>query len=145
MITERSIEIDADPATVWDIYADVERWPDWTASVRRLAALDGAAIEVGRRFRIEQPKMPKLDWEVTEVDPGRSWTWQQRSPGGTTIASHEVVPIDGGRTLVRQRLDQRGPIGALVGLLMKRLTVRYLALEGEGLKRASEARRAAEA
>jgi uncharacterized membrane protein len=145
MITESSIEIDADPATVWDLYADVERWPSWTASVDRLSALDGTALEVGRRFRIEQPKMPKLVWEVTEVEQGRSWTWRQRSPGGTTIASHEVVPIDGGRTLVRQRLEQRGPVGAVVGMLMKRLTKRYLALESEGLKSVSEARRAAEA
>jgi uncharacterized protein YndB with AHSA1/START domain len=145
MITESSIEIDADPATVWDVYADVERWPSWTASVTRLTALDGAAVEVGRRYRIEQPKMPKLVWVVTEVDPGRSWTWEQRSPGGVTVATHEVLAVDGGRTLVRQRLDQRGPVGALVGRLMKRLTVRYLELEGQGLKSASEARRAAEA
>jgi hypothetical protein len=145
MITDSSIEIDADPATVWDVYADVERWSDWTASVTRLTALDGRELEVGRRYRIEQPRMPKLVWEVTEVAPVRSWTWQQRSPGGTTIATHVVVATEGGRTLVRQRLEQRGPVGALVGRLMKRLTVRYLELESQGLKAASEARRAAEA
>ena len=29
------------------------------------------------------------------VDEGTSWTWEQRSPGGRTIASHEVI-ADGG-------------------------------------------------
>jgi hypothetical protein len=77
---------------------------------------------------------------VTAVDPGASWTWRQRSPGGTTEATHWVEPLGDGRTRVRQRIEQRGPIGALVGRLMHRTTVRYLAIEGEGLKARSEER-----
>ena len=81
-------------------------------------------------------------WRVTEVDPGRGWNWEQRSPGGRTLAVHEVVDQGDGTTLVRQRIEQRGPVGALVGRLTRRLTVRYLQLEAEGLKRTSERRRA---
>jgi hypothetical protein len=84
--------------------------------------------------------MPNLVWEVTEVDPGRSWTWRQRSPGGTTFAVHELEPQGDGRTLVRQRIDQRGPIGVLVGVLMLRLTKRCLELEAQGLRATCEAR-----
>jgi len=138
MITDSSIEIEAPASTVWDVFVDAERWPEWTASVQRVVALDGPGIEVGKRFEIKQPKMPTLVWEVTEVDPGRSWTWQQRSHGGTTLASHWVEP-QGAGTAVRQRIDQRGPVGVLVGVLMRRLTRRYLALEAEGLKARSEA------
>ena len=78
---------------------------------------------------------------MTEVDPGRSWTWRQRSLGSTAFASHEVVPQGAERTLVRQCIDQRGPIGVVVGVLMRRLTRRYLDLEGNGLKARSEERR----
>jgi uncharacterized membrane protein len=141
MITDSSIEIDAGATTVWDVFVDVERWSEWTASIEWIVALDGPAIEVGRRFEIKQPRMPKLVWEVTDVDPGSSWTWRQRSPGGTTLATHEVVALDPERTLVRQRIDQRGPVGVAVGLLMRRLTRRYLDLEGSGLKARSEQRR----
>ena len=97
-------------------------------------------ITVGDPHRIEQPRLPKLVWVVTAVDPGASWTWRQRSPGGTTEATHWVEPLGDGRTRVRQRIEQRGPIGALVGRLMHRTTVRYLAIEGEGLKARSEER-----
>jgi uncharacterized membrane protein len=141
MITEGSIEVDAPASTVWEVFADVERWPEWTASVRRVVPLDGPALEVGHRFQIDQPRFPKLVWEVTAVEPGRSWTWEQRSPGGTALASHEVVPLGEGRTLVRQVIDQRGPIGVLVGRLVRGLTRRYLTLEAEGLKASSEQRR----
>lgn len=140
MITESSIEIDAAPEVVWPVFADVEQWPSWTASVRRVTPLDGAELAVGRRFEILQPRFPRLVWTVTELDPGRGWTWRQRSPGATTLAVHEVLPLDGGRrTLVRQRIDQRGPGGVLVGLLTRGLTRRYLTMEADGLKRASEA------
>jgi hypothetical protein len=138
MITESGVEIDAPATLVWDVFTDVERWPEWTPSVSRLVALDGPGIAVGKRFEIKQPRMPKLVWQVTEVSPGASWTWVQRSPGGVTLARHEVVPESSGRTRVRQQIDQRGPIGALVGLLMRRMTRRYLDFEAAGLKARSE-------
>jgi uncharacterized membrane protein len=140
MITDASIEIDAPAPVVWDVFADVEHWPSWTASVTSLTALDGPSLEVGKRFEIHQPKMPKLVWRVTSVDQGQGWTWSVRSPGARTEAVHEVVPLGEERTLVRQRIDQRGPFGALVGVLMRRTTRRYLDIEGEGLKATSEAR-----
>jgi len=143
MITDSSVTIAADARVVWETFADVEAWPTWTASVTRLTALGERDLAVGRRYRIEQPRMPKLVWEVTELDPGVSWTWRQRSPGGTTLASHWVEPQPDGTTLVRQRIDQRGPIGVLVGVLMRRLTRRYLELEAQGVKAASERRAAA--
>jgi uncharacterized membrane protein len=140
MITDDSIEIGAPASVVWQVYADVEHWSDWTASVDRVVGLDGPDLAVGRRFEIKQPRFPKLVWKVTEVDPGRSWTWVQRSPGGTTVASHEVVDHGDGRTVVRQRLEQRGPVGALVARLTAGLTRRYLAMEAAGLKATAEAR-----
>ena len=140
MITDSSVEIDAPAAVVWDVFSDVERWPEWTASIQRLVAVDGPGLAVGKRFRIKQPRLPDLVWVVTAVESGVSWTWEQRSPGNTTAATHELVPTRDRRTLVTQRIDQRGPIGALVGRLMRRTTVRYLEQEAQGLKASSEAR-----
>jgi uncharacterized membrane protein len=137
MITDSSIKIDAPATLVWDVFSAVEHWPDWTASVTTLAALDGPALAIGRRFEIKQPRLPKLVWEVTKLDEGVSWTWEQRSPGGRTIAVHEVIPR-GDRTLVRQQLDQQGPVGAPVAWCMRGTTKRYLELEAEGLKARSE-------
>ena len=140
MMTESTVEIEAPASLVWDVFVDVERWPDWTTSVERIVPLDGPGIEIGNRFEIKQPRVPKLVWEVTEVEPGTSWTWRQRSPGGTTFASHNVIASETGTTPVRQRIDQRGPVGVTLGLLTRRLTRRYLDLEARGLKARSEQR-----
>jgi uncharacterized membrane protein len=141
MITLGTIEIEAPAAVVWDVYVDVERWSEWTASIEAIVPLDGPQITVGGRFEIKQPRMPKLVWEVTEVDPGVSWTWRQKSLGSTAFASHEVTAIDSERTAVRQTIDQRGPVGLVVGLLTRRLTRRYLDLEAQGLRTRSLAAR----
>jgi uncharacterized membrane protein len=138
MFTEDSVEIDAPPQLVWDVFTDVEHWPDWTASVTSLVGLDGPALAVGRRFAIKQPGMSKLVWKVTELDPGTSWTWVQSSPGVRVTARHDVVAQPAGRTLVRQQLDQRGVLGGLVGRLMINKTKRFLDLEAQGLKARSE-------
>jgi uncharacterized membrane protein len=138
MFTEDSVEIDAPPHLVWQVFSDVERWPDWTASVTSLVGRDGPDLAVGKRFAIKQPGMQKLVWRVIEIEPGSSWTWVQRSPGVLVTARHYVSAQPGGRTLVRQQLDQRGALGALVGRLMVKKTKRFLELEGQGLKARSE-------
>ena len=138
MIAEDSVEIDAPAQLVWEVFSDVERWPEWTASVTSLIGLDGPALAVGRRFAIKQPGMQKLVWRATEIDPGSSWTWVQRSPGVLVSARHDVIARPGGRTLVRQQLDQRGVLGAFVGRLMVKKTKRFLELEARGLKARSE-------
>ena len=140
MFNEDSIEIDAPPQLVWDVFSDVERWAEWTASVTSLVGRDGPDLAVGKRFAIKQPGMQKLVWRVTEIDPGSSWTWVQRSPGVLVTARHDVISQPGGRTLVRQKLDQRGVLGSLVGRLMVKKTKRFLALEAQGLKARAEQR-----
>ena len=82
--------------------------------------------------------MSKLVWKVTELEPGTSWTWVQRSPGVNVTARHYVTARPDGGTLVRQELDQGGVLGVLVGRLMINKTKRFLKLEAQGLKAWSE-------
>ena len=94
MISESSVVIDAPTSLVWDVFSDVERWPERTASVTNLVALDGPGLAIGMRFQIKQPKLPKLVWKVTAAAPGVSWTWAQHSSGGSTVAHHALTSMD---------------------------------------------------
>ena len=138
MITSGTVAIDAPADLVWTVFTDVEHRPEWTASVTRLVGLDGPDLAVGHRFEIDQPRLPRLRWEVTEVVPHSSWTWVQRSPGGLTTARHDVVATAEAAAVASQELDQRGILGAVAALLMRGMTKRYLAMEGRGLKARSD-------
>jgi uncharacterized membrane protein len=139
MHADDSIEIHAPSDAVWAVYADVERWPTWTASVRSVELVGGDALAPGVRARIDQPRLPRVTWTVTELTPGRSWAWEARSPGAHTVARHVLTPVGDGSTRVETSIDQGGPIGALVGRLYAGLTRRYLRMEAEGLKARCEA------
>jgi uncharacterized membrane protein len=140
---EHEATINAPADVVWDVYSDVEAWPEWSDSITRVQYVDGDTIKVGARTRIEQPKLPKAEWQVTHVDPGHSWTWTAKAPGIKTVAVHEVTPNGNGQTRVRSEIVQSGPLGAVFGRLYAKLTRSYLAMEAAGLKQRSEARASA--
>jgi uncharacterized membrane protein len=136
-----SVTIEAPAAEVWAVFTDVERWPEWTASVSDARFVRGDDIAVGAQVRIKQPRLVTAVWEVTAVEPGESWTWVARSPGVRTTASHRIRPLDGGGTLVEQRIEHAGPLAGVVGRLTRGLTRRYLAMEGDGLRSRCESSR----
>jgi uncharacterized protein YndB with AHSA1/START domain len=116
---------------VWAILSDVERWPKWTASVTSVE-LDGP-LAVGAKAKIRQPKLPVTTWTVTEVVPGRSFTWEAKAPGSHATGWHEVTPTNDTSCEVRLAIEQAGPLGAVVGLLYRGLTKRYVQMESDGL------------
>ena len=137
----RSIDIQAPPEVVWAVWSDIERWPEWTASVSRVDPLRPGPLAVGLRARVRQPKFPPAVWRVTEVEEGRGFTWVSESPGARVTGSHRVEPhASGSRATLF--IDFAGPVALLIGWLSRSLTQRYLGLEAAGLKARSEARAA---
>ena len=139
MKMQHGVTIGAPIEQVWDVFQDVERWPEWTASMSSVELLDGTELTVGARARIKQPRLPRLVWTVTAIEPGRSWTWQTRGPGATTTATHVLERLDDTTTRVEQTIEQLGLLGVIVARLSTRLTRRYLAMEAAGLLRRVEA------
>lgn len=138
-------EIPAPIDLVWRVYTDVERWPQWMQSMDHVdlaasgGAIEGEPLQLGSQVWISQPRLPSAMWEVTELTPGRSWTWQSRSVGATSTATHEVTATADKATRVDTSLQITGPVGGLVGLAIRRLAQRYLAMEADGLRAACAA------
>lgn len=143
MKLSNSIEIDAPASVVWAVFTDVEQWPSWTESVTTADAVDGPGLALGKKFKLKQPKLPAVAWEVTELTDGASWTWTYAVPLNKTSATHLVEAIEGDRTQVTQVIEQAGLVGGLIGRAMVKTSRRYLDMEATGLKKASEAARAA--
>ncbi|SEG53354.1 Polyketide cyclase / dehydrase and lipid transport [Thermomonospora echinospora] len=135
---EITADIDAPAERVWEVLVDVERWPEWTASMDEVRRLEDRPFGTGATVRIKQPKLPTAVWEVTDFVPGSSFTWVSKSSGITSTAVHELTSAPGGPVTVRLVFDQSGPLAPLLGVFAGRLVRRYLTLEAEGLKRRSE-------
>ena len=132
-----AIDIVAPVDRVWQVMSDVERWPEWTASVTSVTLLTDGPFAVGTRAKIKQPKFPPAFWKVIELEPGRSFTWESTAPGFRAVGTHSVEPTSTGSraTLV---LDYHGLFGGLMGAMTSDITERYVTLEANGLKARSE-------
>lgn len=135
---QRKEQIGASIHRVWSILADIERWPEWTASVTRIEQIDLPPLGPGSRVRIHQPKLRPAVWVVTAWEPERRFVWEAAAgPGVTLIGSHVLIDCEEGcEVILGLRFD--GWFGGLAGLLKGRLAERYQRCEGEGLKARSQ-------
>ena len=127
------VEVEAPVERVWDVLQTSSggRSGPHGDPVRRL---DDGPLAVGSRARVEQPRIPPTEYVVTELDPGRSFTWVATGPGVRTTARHVLEPLDVGRTRVTLSVEQsRGWLGSVMGRFYRGLTDRYLAVEAAGI------------
>jgi len=134
-----SLPIDAPAERVWAVLADVERWPESTASMTSVERLDSGPFRLGSRARIKQPSIPPIVWQVTEFDPPRGFTWCAAQPGVTTIADHVITLGRDHAVTVTLGIRRTGLLAPIVDLLYAGLTRRYVDMEIQGLKRVCEA------
>lgn len=135
---QTSVVIDAPPARVWAVMTDIERWPEWTASVTKVERFDALPLAVGSRAKLKQPRFPAMEWRVTALEDGKSFEWEARTPGSHSVASHVVVDDGDGRSRVTLGVRQTGALATLLRPIFSPMTERYLRMEAEGLKARSE-------
>jgi uncharacterized membrane protein len=133
---EKTIEINAPTDAIWSVISDVAKWPEWTASIREVELLAPQPLRLGSRVKVRQPKLPTAVWEVTDFQPGRSFTWVNRSPGMTSTGVHEIVGT-ADKPRVRLMIDQSGPLSFVARLFLP-TTRRYVDMEAAGLKKRCE-------
>lgn len=146
---EAHTEIAAPAARTWSIFSDVERWPQWTASMTSVELADPGPLRVGSRARVVQPRLPVAQWTVTElitpteptderVPAEWSFTWISTGPGLRTTGRHLVRRTGEDRCRASVELIQEGLVGAVIGRVYRRLTECYLTLETAGLRTYAE-------
>jgi hypothetical protein len=98
---ERSIEIDASPATVWSVLTDTRAYPDWNPFMTKLTGdlRVGATLEV----RIEPPQAKSMTFKPTVLaaQPECELRWLGRFIiPGLIDGEHSlrIEPLPGGRS-----------------------------------------------
>jgi uncharacterized protein YndB with AHSA1/START domain len=128
-----SIIINAPVEVVWSVTSDIERWPEWTPTITSVKRLDTDPLKPGSIARVSQPMQPASEWVVTEIIPGRVFSWETRRSGLHMIATHELSS-EGSSTKNVLHLDARGALAIMLWPLL-----RYaLAKENRALKQRCE-------
>jgi carbon monoxide dehydrogenase subunit G len=128
-----TIDIAAPPDQVWSVLIDVERWPEWTPSMTSIERFDAGPFVVGSRVHIQQPKLLPATWTITELAPGKSFTWVTGRPGLHVIARHRIEPTYQA-SRVTFSVEFEGLLLKLVGRTFRKINEEYLQMQASGLK-----------
>jgi carbon monoxide dehydrogenase subunit G len=138
MQTIERVVINASPAAIWQVLADVERWPTWTPTVLSVEPVTRDGFRVGAKYRVTQPKLRPAVYEVTERIPHQVFTWVQKAAGAKMIADHRLTAFDGSGTEVELSFSTEGLLGALLGSMYSKTIADYVKTEAKSLKQHCE-------
>jgi uncharacterized membrane protein len=133
----KTVSIDAPPDKVFAVLKDVERWPEWTATMLSVKRRESGPFGLGSSAEVRQPKLRPSVWQVTEIEQGRNFTWMARSPGLRMKAGHLVEP-DGAGSRVALSFEMSGLLAPLVSGVYGKLIDEYVSTEAQGLKKRCE-------
>jgi hypothetical protein len=125
---ECEVTFEAEPAQVWKVWTDVERWPEWDVS-KEIARLDGP-FQPGACGWAKQRGNLGGSFTITVVDDGRRWVSECPVPMGKVVFDHVLEPVAGGRVRVVKKVEVQGGFSSLLLLFapkMRREIARSLA------------------
>ena len=136
---ESTARIDAPPAAVWAVLADLEAWPSWESAIVRT---EGRLAE-GTRIRLWTQIDPKRPFAFTVValEPERRMVLESRWPLGLFrgVRTYELAPRDEGGTVFTMCEDYAGPFAPVLKVWMPKLQPSFDAF-AKGLKVQAERR-----
>jgi uncharacterized protein YndB with AHSA1/START domain len=131
--------IAATPERVWPVLSDVRIWPQWLPTMTSIARVGAGSLEVGARYRIEQPRCRPTVWTVVSIDPPNSFAWEARWPGARARASHSLIAASDGSSTIELQVVFSGPMSFLARAFAGGTIKEYLAREAASLKQRVEA------
>lgn len=106
---EASRDIQADPATIFELIADPARQPEWDGNDNLSSADPGQRVHaVGDVFAMHNTSGKTRDNHVVEFEEGRLIAWKPAPQGGDApghVWRWELEPLDDGTTRVTHTYD----------------------------------------
>jgi len=114
---QRSLTIDVPADKVYDAFVDLGRWLEWNPHFREVKPLSEGPLAAGSKARVALKLSPFASvWEVTELNPGRSFAWTSSSLPGLRLAFDHIAESADGGTHATLRIDIEGPLSFLAGV-----------------------------
>ncbi|MCU1692387.1 MAG: cyclase/dehydrase [Frankiales bacterium] len=136
------VVVHADPRAVMDVLLDVEEWPTWSSTHRRVEVLDLDEDGLPARLRVAVSVAGISDEQVLDYtwdgDAGCSWTLVSGGQARSQTGSYRLS-ADGPRTTVTYVLDVE-PRLPVPGLIVRQAQKKVVSAATSGLKKAVESR-----
>src|SRR5256886_6092006 len=113
---EASLETKAAPARVWQVWSDVNTWPEWNPDMKE-SRLDGP-LKLGATGMINTRSGGKHDVVVTSFEDGRSFELESTAMPATKMAIRATIAPSGQGSRITQGFEPRGLLAPLVGPMM---------------------------
>lgn len=131
-----TIPIAADPELVWDLLADISRWPEWNAGIGSASLPEPVATGVVFRWKAG---LAKLVSTVQTVDRPVEIGWTGRTLGMTAVHVWRLER-DGDTTIAHTEESWDGPPARLLPRTMRKSLQKTLDAWLRDLKASAEAR-----
>ena len=133
---EASLETKAPPARVWQIWSDVDTWPEWNPDMKE-SRLDGP-LKVGTTGMINTRSGGKHDVVVTQFEDGRRFELESTAMPGTKMAIRATVEPTANGARISQAFEARGLLAPVVGPMMSGTILKTFNSVLEGLRQKVE-------
>jgi len=134
---ETSLETSASPARVWQVWSDVNHWPEWNPDMKE-SRLDGP-LKLGATGMINTRSGGKHDVLVTHYEEGLSFELESTALPGTKMAIRATIGPSGAGSQITQGFEPRGLLAPLVGPMMSGQIIKTFNSVLAGLKKKVEA------
>ena len=113
---EASLETSSPPDRVWQVWSDVNRWPEWNPDMKA-SRIDGP-LQLGATGNIDTRSGGKHDVVVTHYEQGRSFELESTALPGTKMAIRATITPSGSGSRITQGFEPRGLLAPIVGPMM---------------------------
>jgi len=134
---EASQETAASPSRVWQVWSDVNHWPEWNPDMKE-SRLDGP-LKLGATGMIDTRSGGKHQVVVTHFEDGRSFELESTALPGTKMAIRATISPSGAGSRITQGCEPRGMLAPIVGPMMSGQILKTFNSVLAGLKQKVEA------
>ena len=112
-----SVVIDAPPERVFSLVDNLEEWPQWIPSIKRIEKLSDGPLKEGSQIRVTAKSgvTVKLLMTITEFVPGRRGVMQGKVLGVRMTRYYTFESVEGGT-----KLTAGGEVSGILAFLIRR-------------------------
>ena len=113
-----SVEINAAPEKAWALVKNVEEWPSWIPSLKKIEKVTKGPMDVGSRVLVVARSLITVNllMTITEFVPGRRVVMEGKVLGVKMTRYYEMEPVAQNKA----KLTAGGEVSGLLAFLVRR-------------------------